>query len=84
MGDLNAHPDDPALQPLHDAGLRDMWASAHPDESGGTYPAEAPRERIDYLFAGAGWQVASIERIGMGTDAFSDHCGLLARLTRAD
>ena len=25
MGDLNARPDDPTLQPLHDTGLRDMW-----------------------------------------------------------
>lgn len=81
MGDLNARPDDPALQRLRDTGLRDMWPVAHPDDPGGTYSAESPRERIDYLFAGNGWQVEIMERIGIGPDALSDHCGLLARLT---
>lgn len=81
MGDLNARPDDPALQPLRDAGLCDLWPIAHPDDPGGTYPADAPHERIDYLFAGVGWHVESLERIGVGADALSDHCGLLARLT---
>jgi endonuclease/exonuclease/phosphatase family metal-dependent hydrolase len=78
MGDFNAHPESTTIRAFQPPGLRDMWGMAHPDDPGFTYPAEAPAERIDYLFSGPGWRVERIERIGVGSRALSDHCGLLA------
>lgn len=83
MGDLNAEPGSETIQPFRDVGLRDMWHAAYPDDPGPTYPAEAPAVRIDYLFAGVGWAVERIERIGLGGRTLSDHCGLLATLIYA-
>jgi endonuclease/exonuclease/phosphatase family metal-dependent hydrolase len=78
MGDFNARPKSATIRAFQSSGLRDMWGAAHPDDPGFTYPAEAPVEHIDYLFAGQGWVVERMERIGIGSRAFSDHCGLLA------
>ncbi|HSK19463.1 MAG TPA: endonuclease/exonuclease/phosphatase family protein [Longimicrobiales bacterium] len=46
MGDLNAPPSAPELQPLL-AELRDAWSAN--EEHGLTYPAHAPDKRIDYI-----------------------------------
>jgi endonuclease/exonuclease/phosphatase family metal-dependent hydrolase len=46
MGDLNAPPSAPELQPLL-AKLRDAWSAN--EEGGLTYPAHAPDKRIDYI-----------------------------------
>ena len=46
LGDLNAKPDAPELRPLLQR-LRDAWSTS-PD-SGFTYPADNPTERIDYI-----------------------------------
>jgi endonuclease/exonuclease/phosphatase family metal-dependent hydrolase len=81
MGDFNAHPESETIQMFQKSGLRDMWKEIHPDDPGPTYPAEDPTERIDYLFAGPGWAVERMERIGIGSRALSDHCGLLAVLS---
>jgi endonuclease/exonuclease/phosphatase family metal-dependent hydrolase len=81
MGDFNARPESATITMLQDNRLRDMWRKSHPDDPGFTYPAEAPVERIDYLFAGPGWTVERMERIGIGSRALSDHCGLLAVLS---
>jgi endonuclease/exonuclease/phosphatase family metal-dependent hydrolase len=81
MGDFNAPPESATLRAMHGYDLRDMWEVAHPDDPGSTYPAEAPNERIDYLIAGPGWTVERMERIGIGSRALSDHCGLLAVLS---
>lgn len=80
MGDFNADPSARTLQAFTDEGLRDMWALARPGDPGATYPAWAPQRRIDYLFAGPGWTVEHIDRVGSGSHALSDHCGLLATL----
>ena len=49
LGDLNATPDEPAIQPLRQR-LRDAWTiSAISADSGLTYPADHPTERIDYV-----------------------------------
>ncbi|MDQ6604773.1 MAG: endonuclease/exonuclease/phosphatase family protein [Chloroflexota bacterium] len=80
MGDFNAEPDSVTVQIFSVSGLWDMWQSTHPDDSGFTYPAEAPTGRIDYLFAGSGWRVERMERVGVGSHALSDHCGLCATL----
>lgn len=83
MGDFNAQPSSATIATLRDVGLRDMWETAHPDDPGSTYPAEAPAEQIDYLLAGPGWTIERIERIGIGSRALSDHCGLLAELSHS-
>jgi endonuclease/exonuclease/phosphatase family metal-dependent hydrolase len=48
LGDMNAPPDAPELQPLFER-MRDSWpTTAGP---GFTYPADTPTERIDYVLA---------------------------------
>lgn len=51
-GDLNAAPNEPAIDVLGDA-LTDWWSSANPSSAGLTFPADAPTRRIDYLFGPA-------------------------------
>lgn len=51
VGDLNGTPDEPWLQSLKQAGLVDVWAQAHPNEPGYTYPSWVPEMRIDYCWA---------------------------------
>jgi endonuclease/exonuclease/phosphatase family metal-dependent hydrolase len=48
-GDLNATPDSRVHDRLAAAGLRDAWSLCGTG-GGGTYPAEAPSKRIDYLY----------------------------------
>lgn len=56
LGDLNAPPDAPEIQPLL-ARLRDAWpASAGP---GLTDPADEPRKRIDYILVSRQFSVVS-------------------------
>ncbi|WP_024874954.1 endonuclease/exonuclease/phosphatase family protein [Saccharomonospora piscinae] len=49
VGDLNAEPGTPEIERLA-THLADTWPAAGQDQ-GLTYPAEAPRTRIDYVFA---------------------------------
>lgn len=57
LGDFNAEPDAPELGPLF-ARMTDVWPAVRPGAppgSGATYPADAPRSRIDYVtFTGPG------------------------------
>ena len=56
LGDMNAKPAAPELQPLFQR-LHDAWsAGAGP---GFTYPAESPDERIDYIFVSPQFRVRS-------------------------
>jgi endonuclease/exonuclease/phosphatase family metal-dependent hydrolase len=55
-GDMNATPRAPELQPLLHA-LRDSWSG--PPDSGATYPADHPTERIDYILVTADFRVLS-------------------------
>jgi len=48
FGDMNASPDAEEIQPLLHR-LHDAWAAVHGADAGFTYPADAPRERIDYV-----------------------------------
>lgn len=48
-GDLNEGPSGDAVVAATGNGYRDAWANAHPNDDGATYPASAPRSRIDYL-----------------------------------
>jgi len=56
LGDLNAQPDAPEIQPLFER-LHDTWPeSAGP---GPTYPADEPIKRIDYVLASKHFRVRS-------------------------
>jgi endonuclease/exonuclease/phosphatase family metal-dependent hydrolase len=56
LGDLNAGPEAPELQPLL-RRLRDIWQSKA--ESGFTYPADKPAKRIDYVLTSHHFRVRS-------------------------
>ena len=72
LGDLNATPDAPELQPLF-RRLRDLWpAAAGP---GLSYPATAPTKRIDYVLGSPG--VAARAMRVVESDA-SDHRAVVA------
>jgi endonuclease/exonuclease/phosphatase family metal-dependent hydrolase len=74
LGDLNAPPSAPELQPLRER-LHDAWSdSADP---GFTYPGEQPAERIDYVLVSPQFSVTSV-RVP-ATEA-SDHRPVVARL----
>ncbi len=75
FGDMNAPPDAPELQPLL-AHLRDAWSGDA--NSGFTYPADAPRERIDYILVSPAFVVRGV-RVPV-TEA-SDHRPVIAELT---
>jgi len=68
LGDLNAAPTDPELQPLQ-ALLRDAGAGAGP-----SFPADRPVQRIDYCLVPPAWRV--LEARVVPTTA-SDHRPLL-------
>lgn len=79
-GDLNETADGPAWRALLSRGLRDAFAEA-PSGGGPTFPARAPRRRIDAVLVdprlellGAG--VPPIE--GLVLAAASDHCPVVA------
>jgi endonuclease/exonuclease/phosphatase family metal-dependent hydrolase len=57
FGDMNAAPDAPELQPLL-ARLHDAWSSS--TNPGFTYPADVPRERIDYVLVSPQFTVRSV------------------------
>lgn len=75
-GDFNSTPDNPVLQPLRAAGLRDAWTECGSGD-GFTYPADNPAKRIDYLWLTGNLHCASAEVLD--TEA-SDHRPLLVTL----
>lgn len=77
-GDLNEGPDGPAASWLADR-YWDAFATAG-EGDGLTFPAAAPRARIDYVFASAG---VTVERAWVATAAgtLSDHLPVLAEVT---
>ena len=85
-GDFNEGPDGAVHPALVDAGFVDLWQALRPTEPGLTYPAAAPAERIDYVWAIAGEPAlapAAIELIldeDVGGVTGSDHFGLHATL----
>ncbi|WP_440989339.1 endonuclease/exonuclease/phosphatase family protein [Haloarchaeobius baliensis] len=84
LGDLNVTPgDDPAYRLLAEA-FTDAWvaADARSPADGGTYPADAPVERIDHVWTGSGWAVRSAATHG-DWDA-SDHRAVSAVLEDPD
>ncbi len=51
LGDFNAHPDHPEMLLIANAGFNDALVASGATYDGYTYPADAPWERIDYVFA---------------------------------
>lgn len=74
MGDLNAPSDAPELRPLFEA-LDDAWQGR--DDIGGTYPADAPSRRIDYVLVSPRLRVL---RSQVTTTNASDHLPVVADL----
>lgn len=74
LGDLNASPDAPELQPLL-SRLHDAWDSSH--GPGFTYPADVPRARDDYVLVSPAFRVRDVHVID--TQA-SDHRPVVADL----
>lgn len=82
-GDLNAAPDSAGMRLLADAGWIDAWSQLHPDDPGHTFEADAPSQRIDYVWINqaAVPRLRAIERIlPDGDTRLSDHLGLLVTL----
>ena len=74
LGDLNAQPHSPELQPLLER-LRDAWpATAGP---GYTYPAAEPVRRIDYVLTSAHFRVGSAQ---VPVTVASDHRPVIVEL----
>ena len=59
-GDFNSTPDNPVLQTLKAAGLRDAWTECGSGD-GFTYPADTPTKRIDYLWLSGNLHCASAQ-----------------------
>jgi endonuclease/exonuclease/phosphatase (EEP) superfamily protein YafD len=68
-GDFNARPDDPAIRLVSDSG-RYQGAAGPP-----TFPADAPDQRIDFIFAPKDWELLD-ERVLPGEA--SDHRAVVA------
>jgi len=80
-GDLNARPESEGMQRLVAAGFVDAWAHLQRDDAGHTFPADAPRERIDFLWANRALAPALGGITRFGADApLSDHLGLMLAL----
>jgi endonuclease/exonuclease/phosphatase family metal-dependent hydrolase len=74
FGDMNAAPSAPELQPLFQR-LHDAWSGS--DSPGFTYPAEGPRERIDYVLVSPQFTVRSVK---VPDTQASDHRPVVAEL----
>lgn len=76
-GDLNEQPGEPAAAWLAERMWDAFEAAGEPPDD--TYPADAPRARIDYLFVTEGVSVTAVRVAGEAGDA-SDHLPLVADL----
>lgn len=84
-GDFNDTPAAAIFDRLTDAGLRDAWVAAHPDDSSGGFTNwgknrdRAPRRRLDYLWVSAAVTVDAMVVPVYGSEGFgrfpklSDH-----------
>jgi endonuclease/exonuclease/phosphatase family metal-dependent hydrolase len=76
VGDLNARPEDPELQPLY-ASFEDAWVEGG-EGPGYTYPAENPDRRIDYVLVSPDIEVRDAEVL---QTLASDHLPVVAELS---
>lgn len=79
LGDLNARPTAPELAPLFEH-FSDAWAVAG-DGDGFTFPASAPKARIDYALLSPQLRV---RRVRVPVLPGSDHLPLIAEVALAD
>lgn len=77
MGDFNVTPDDAVLQPIR-ARMRDADALLPPDAM--SFPSDAPRKKIDYIFTSADCTVQRAEILPI---VLSDHRPYFVRLEQA-
>lgn len=82
-GDLNAPPDSAGMQRLRDSGWIDAWAALRDGDAGYTFEADAPQQRIDYIWLHPQLapRLRAIDVVsGRGDDGarLSDHYGLIA------
>lgn len=75
VGDFNAGPNAPELQPLF-AAFRDTWSDIS-DEAGFTFPAAEPASKIDYILAGEGLRTIAVD---IAESLASDHRPIMAEL----
>lgn len=82
LGDFNATPDSNGMRRLAKEGWVDAWARLRPKDAGFTFEADAPAQRIDYVWAdaGAALRLRTIESLGVGAARFSDHLALVVTL----
>lgn len=78
-GDFNAEPGSAVIDRVSGAGWTDAFASCGVGD-GGTYPADAPVKRIDYLFLAPGLEC---ERAEVLETTASDHRPLLVTVRRS-
>jgi endonuclease/exonuclease/phosphatase family metal-dependent hydrolase len=89
-GDFNAGESNPAIRPLHAAGLVDTFRVLHPEvEEVGTFNGfngDRAQEKIDGIWVTPGWQVihAEIDRTIHGGRYPSDHFPVTAVLRRQE
>ncbi|MGV3613746.1 MAG: endonuclease/exonuclease/phosphatase family protein [Fimbriimonas sp.] len=85
-GDLNAGESNPVVKLIADAGLRDSFRLLHPNApNAGTFHGfkeTLNAEKIDFIFIGPGWRVASAEHLmdKVGGRWVSDHLPVIASL----
>lgn len=75
MGDFNAEPDDQVFAPLRKS-LKDTDEKA-PIHNMGTYPSDAPRIKIDYIF----YRGLKCENVQTIPEVFSDHLPIIAEFS---
>ena len=92
-GDLNDDPDGPAHASLVAAGWIDAWAARHGGGSGatnwtvGARIGRAPTQRLDYVFAPAGWTIVACDVVAAPIEdmaALSDHLPVVATVRPPD
>lgn len=78
MGDFNAEPGWPELDPLLQAGLRDAFAEAGAG-AGYTWPSPAPDRRIDYVWLSPDLKPSDLV---IPQSTASDHLGVVVTVSR--
>ncbi|MGA7614317.1 MAG: endonuclease/exonuclease/phosphatase family protein [Thermoanaerobaculia bacterium] len=76
-GDFNSTPTSRIHEVMIGSGLRDAWSECASAGEGATYPADTPRERIDYLYLGDAFHCAAATVLETRA---SDHRPLLVEL----
>ena len=79
LGDFNARPDHPETQLIADAGFNDALVASGADVAGFTSPSDAPRERIDYVWASPDLEIRDFS---VPDSLASDHFAVAATLYR--